>query len=128
MALCRSGEQPAHFTNQSLFLLLLVRVVLHFLRGLGVLGQHLRWSEFEIHLADRAGEGEGHLVVGVVHRRARVGPDVEGLVHRQEDRGGVGDAVVRDVLAIHPQHAGAALGQARPVVLEVKFESMLARE
>ena len=61
------------FHQSGLVLLLLVRVALHFLRSLGVLGQHLRWSEFEIHLADRAGEGEWHLVVGVVHRCARVG-------------------------------------------------------
>ena len=49
------------------FLRSLIHVVLHFLRGLGVLGQHLRRSEFEIHLADRAGEGEWHLVVGVAN-------------------------------------------------------------
>ena len=60
------------------------------MRGLVVLGQQLRRSEFEIHLADRAGEGEWHLVVGVVHRRARVGADVEGLVERQKDRSGIG--------------------------------------
>ena len=70
------------------------------MRGLVVLGQHLRRSEFEIHLADRAGEGEWHLVVGVVHRRARVGADVEGLVERQKDRSGMVDALVRDVLAM----------------------------
>ena len=70
------------------------------MRGLVVLGQQLRRSEFEIHLADRAGEGEWHLVVGVVHRRARVGADVEGLVERQKDRSGMVDALVRDLLAM----------------------------
>ena len=96
------------------------------MRGLVVLGQQLRRSEFEIHLADRAGEGEWHLVVGVVHRRARAGADVEGLVERQKDRSGMVDALVRDLLAVHPQHAAAALGHTGAVVLEVKFKSMLA--
>jgi hypothetical protein len=70
---------------------------------------------------------EWHLVVGVVHRRAGVGPDVEGLVDRQDRRSALGHAVGCDLLAIHLQDAAAALGHAGPVVFEVEFESMLAR-
>ena len=76
----------------------LTRSALHVLGGLTVLG--LRRSEFEIHLVDCAGEGEWHLVVGVVHRRARVRAYVEGLVDRQQDRSGVGDTLVRDLFTV----------------------------
>jgi hypothetical protein len=46
--------------------------------------------------------------------------------NRQKDRSGMVDALVRDLLAVHPQHAAAALGHTGAVVLEVKFKSMLA--
>src|SRR6185312_12553056 len=69
---------------------------------------------------------EWHLVVGIVHRRAGVGPDVEGLVDRQDCRSGLGNALGCDLLAVHLQYAAAALGHAGPVVFEVEFESMLA--
>ena len=50
-----------------------------------VIGQ-LRRSELEGQLVDLAGEGERHLVVLVVHPRAGVDADVEGLVRRQQER------------------------------------------
>ena len=39
----------------------------------------------------------------------------------------MGDAVVCNVLAIYPQYAGAALGRAGSVVLEVENKGMSAR-
>ena len=69
--------------------------------------------------------GNGHIVVEV-HRRAGVEPDVEALVGRHEERNGVLDRLAGDLLAIHAQHAGAALGEAGAVVLEVKYDGVLA--
>ena len=58
-------------------------------------------------------KGNGTWEFGVVHRRARARSDVKRLVNRQEDRSSVDDTVVREILAVHFQHAGAALGHAR---------------
>src|SRR6185503_1839871 len=67
------------------------------------------------------------LVVGVVHWRAGIGPDVEGLVDRHDRRNGMRNALGGDFLAVDLQYAAAALRHAGAVVSEVEFESMLAR-
>ena len=61
---------------------------------------------------DRSGEGEWYLVVGVIHARARIDADIEGLVNRHEDGHGARDLVAGDFLAIDLQNASAALARA----------------
>jgi len=68
-----------------------------------------------------------YLVVLVVHRRARVDADVEGLVNDHEERNRVRDLLAGDVLAVHLQDTGAALAKAGSVVFEVEYDSVLAR-
>ena len=70
-----------------------------------VLWQQFRRSELDADFVERAREAEWHLVVGVVHRRTGVGPDVEGLVDRQDRRSGLGNALGCDLFAIHLQYA-----------------------
>lgn len=48
-------------------------------------------AQVELHAAQRAGEGEGHLVVAVVHRRAGILSDIEGLIPLPQ--GGFGGVV-----------------------------------
>ena len=50
-----------------------------------------RRNQFECHLAELAGEAERQLVVLVVHPRAGIHADVQGLVDRQDGRDGVGN-------------------------------------
>ena len=62
------------------------------LNDLMFLARQLYRPELEGQLVDLAVEAERHLVVLVVHRRAGVDPDVEGLVSRQQERDRVRDA------------------------------------
>src|SRR5208337_5473489 len=90
-----------------------------------VLRRQLRRTEVEGQLVDCSRELEG-TIVGEVHRRSGVEPDVEALIGGHEKRNGVLDRLAGDLLAIHAQHAGAALGEAGSVVLEVKYYGVLA--
>ena len=47
--------------------------------------KHLRRPQLHCQLADLAGELEWHLVVLIVHRRAGVDADIEGLIPREAD-------------------------------------------
>src|SRR4029077_10627608 len=66
------------------------------------------------------------LGVGVIHWRARVRTDVRSLIDCQKPRGGMGDALIGDFLAVHFQYAGAAFGDTGAVIFEVKFDRVLA--
>src|SRR5882724_9198671 len=83
--------------------------------------------ELEGHVVDRTVECEGHLVVLVVHRRAGVDPDVEGLITRDQERDGFWDLLRGDLLAVHLQHAATALCDAGAVAREIELDRVLAR-
>jgi hypothetical protein len=88
---------------------------------------HLFWPEFHRQITDLAGEAERYLVVLVVHRRAGVEPDAEGLVPREGERQTARHEVALHHLAVHLQGAGAAFTESRAVVLPVEFERVLVR-
>src|SRR5271165_7343068 len=90
-----------------------------------VFGSQLRRPQVIRQLVDCSGEVEG-TIVGEVHRRAGVEPNVEALVGGHKKRNGVLDRLAGDLLAIHVQHAGATLSEAGSVVLEVKYYGVLA--
>ena len=103
-----------------------------------VFGRQLRPVDLERQLVELAGERERHLVVLVVHRRAGVGADVEGLVPLQDERERVFHLLGGDFLAVHLEHAGAALAdaahvvegqraRAEAVVLEVELDACACR-
>ena len=56
---------------------------------------------------------------------AGIAADVEGFVDRHEERDGVRNLLVGDFLAVHLQHAGAALAEAGSVVGEVEDDGVL---
>src|SRR5271165_3361886 len=95
--------------------------------GLSVRGRQLLRPEIEGHLGDFAREAERHLIIVVVHSGAGVHADVEGFVHRYEERNGARNLLVGDFLAVHLQHARAALSNARAVIGEVEHNGVLAR-
>src|SRR5215475_6229872 len=83
------------------FLLARVVVPLPFLdETLLVLGRELRPIDRQRQLVELAGERERHLVLLVVHRRAGVGTDVEGLVELHDDRDRVLHLLGADDLAV----------------------------
>ena len=83
-------------------------------------------NQLDRQLVELAGEPERRLVVVVVHARAGIHPDVEGLVNRHEERNGVRHRLAGDFLAVHRQDAGAALAETGTVVFEVKHDGVLA--
>ena len=84
-------------------------------------------DEFECQLADGAGEPERRLIVMVIDAGARVRADVKGFVRGRRERDAVGDRFGIDVLAIHREHALAALAKSRPLVaLEVENNGVFA--
>src|ERR1700730_11673494 len=83
--------------------------------------------ELEGHLGNLAGEPEWHLVILVVHRRAGVRTNVEGLIDGHEERNGVWDRFAGTLISAHRQDAGAALAGAGAVIFEVKHDGVLAR-
>src|SRR5216110_2047620 len=70
--------------------------------------RELRPVERERELHEPAVEPERHLVVAVLHRRAGVGADVEGLVPLQRDRDHPLHLLRRHHLAVDLEHAGPA--------------------
>ena len=94
------------------------------------------WSSFSLRsfqgdqldrqLIDLPGDLERRLVVVVVHARAGIHPDIEGLVDRLKERNGVRDRLTDNFLVIHRQYAGAAFTETGTVILEVKHDGVLA--
>ena len=84
--------------------------------------------ELEGQLVDLAGELERNIVAILQQRDPGAGvlADVEGFVLRERDRGGVFHGIPGHFLAVHGQHARAALAQARTVGLEVEDDGVLA--
>ena len=59
--------------------------------------------------------------------RRGVHADVEGFVRRHQKRNGVRNLLVGDFIAVHLQHAYAALGDAGSVIGKIEHEGVLAR-
>src|ERR1019366_3390858 len=92
-----------------------------------VLLRQLHRPELEGQLVDLAVERERHLVVLVVHTRSGIDPNIEGLVSHLEESDGVCLLLRVDDLAVHLQHTGAALGDARAVIGVVEHDRVFAR-
>ena len=97
------------------------------LDDLMVIAGQLRWPEFEGELVQLSGKTERNLIILVVYGRTSVDADVKGFVDGHEERNGVRDFSGSNVLIVHPQDAGAAFTEARPVVFEVEHDGVLAR-
>src|SRR5271165_3703080 len=87
--------------------------------------RHLFRTKLVRELVDLAGEAERKFVA-VVHRRARVAPDVKRFIDGHQYRNGVGDRLCGHQLAINRQYTGAALARAGAVILEVEYNRVLA--
>src|SRR5947199_10336352 len=87
----------------------------------------LEGAELHRQLDELALEGERHLVVPVVDRRARVDAHVEGLVLREEEGQRLGHPLVVDDVAVDLEPATSAEPEPDPVVREVVHEGVLAR-
>src|SRR5947207_2582228 len=87
--------------------------------------RHLRRSELDRQLVDRAGELERQ-PVAVVHTRAGVHADVECFVKGHGQRYGVLDRLAIQLLPVHREHAGAAFAWAGTVVFEVEHDGVFA--
>jgi hypothetical protein len=72
-----------------------------FVHDVAVLLGDLLLPELEGQLGDLTGKVERHLVIVVVHWRASVHADVEGLVYRHEERNGVRDLAAGYNLVVH---------------------------
>jgi hypothetical protein len=76
-------------------------------------------NQLDRQLVHFTGESERRLVVLVVHARAGIHPDIEGLVDRLDERNGVRDRLAGNSVAVHRQDAGAtetrACGQPRVI-------------
>src|SRR5947207_14881128 len=86
-----------------------------FVNDLLIRRRQLLRPEVEGQLVDLAVEAERHLIVLVVHRRAGVYSNVEGLVTRYQERDRARNLPRGDVVAVHLQNAGAALRDAGAV-------------
>ena len=89
--------------------------------------RQFRGSQLDRQLVELAGEAERRLVVVVVHARAGIDSDIEGLVDGKATWNSVRDGFLGDFLAVHRQDARAAFRHAGPVVFEVKHDGVLAR-
>src|SRR5262249_13453196 len=74
---------------------------------------------------DRPAKWERSLV-GVTHRRAGILTRVERLVGREPAKDRLINPALRHFLAIHEQHAGAALANAAAVIRELEADGVLA--
>ena len=79
-------------------------------------GDELRPIDLDRQLVELAGEGEGRLVVGIVHAGQRVGADIEALVPLQDHRQRLVHLLGSDHLAVDLQRAGAGAADAAEVV------------
>ena len=87
----------------------------------------LRRPNLNRQLVEFAGEAKRHLVIFIIDRRAGVDAHVEGLVDRRYEGDGVRDRLFGNLGAIDAQDTGAAFGEARPIVGEIKNDAVLAR-
>src|SRR5205823_14774742 len=87
---------------------------------------HLCWFQLDCQLVEFSGEAKRRVIVLVVHARASINPDIEGLVDSKEGRDGVWDRLASDFLAVHGEDAGATFGHARAVVFEIKYDGVFA--
>ena len=89
---------------------------------------HFRF-ELERQLVYLAGKLERRIVAILDHRDPGPGvlADVEGLVLRERDRCAVFNGLPVHFLAVHGEHACAALAEARTIRLEVEDDGVLAR-
>src|SRR5271165_4951989 len=92
-----------------------------------VLRGKLRRTEFEGELVDLAGEGEGHLIVVVVHPGAGIHANVEGLVSYFQESDRVCLLSCRNYLAVYFQFTTAALSDAGAVIGVLENDRVLAR-
>ena len=83
-------------------------------------------SELEPYLDNLAWEGERHLIVFVVDRRAGIHADVKRLVDGHKERDGVRDLSAGDFGVVHLQDACATLAETRAIVGEVEHDGVLA--
>ena len=83
---------------------------------LDVLGRQLRAVHFDRQLVELGGEGEGRLVVCVVHAGQRVGPDVEALVPLQDHGQSALHLLRHDFLAVYFEHTGAGTPETAHVI------------
>ena len=129
IAILRPSGHPQKGTPaiRIIFSRLIVRACEAFLKVRLTPRRYLRRPELDGQLVELAGEAERRLVVLVVHARAGIHADIEGLVDRHEGRDGVRDLLAIHFLAVHRQDAGAALGHAGAVVFEVKHDGVFAR-
>src|SRR5689334_17486445 len=80
---------------------------LRFFQLLFVLRCQYRWIEPYGQLVDLAGEGERHLIIAIIDRRAGVGPDIKGFVPGQGQRDGAIQFLRRDHIAVDLESAGS---------------------
>src|SRR4030095_7328592 len=82
-----------------------VRLVIRSGDGFGlsllILRRHLVRLELNSQLVELSGEAERRLVVLVIHPRAGINPDIEGLIDRKERWDGMRDRLASDFLAVH---------------------------
>src|SRR6476660_1346417 len=86
----------------------------------------LQRDQLDRQLIDLAGGRGWRLEVIVVHARAGIHTDIEGLVDRLDEGNGVRDRSTGNFLAIHQQDAGATLAKTGTVVFEVKHDGVFA--
>src|SRR5271166_583226 len=91
-----------------------------------VLRRHLLRPELVVQLVDRPGEPEWDLVSELIYGRSCIDSDVERLVNGHEQRNCVRNRLLRHLLAIHREHAGATLSRARSIIFEVKHDGVLS--
>src|ERR1035437_2802965 len=134
----RTGGQPRESRPVISALLLCVsRACRRLLELLHIARGEFRFIQTDGQLVNFAGELERDLIVLIVHRRAGVAADVEGLVPRHGQRYAVIECLRRNYLAIDLERAGAAFAdaadtvegqstEAEPVILEVVLQRVLA--
>src|SRR5215813_3280503 len=61
------------------------------------------------------------MVIGVIHTRAGIHTNVEGLIVGQDERDCVWNLPRRHLRAIHPEDTSAALGYTRPAIGKVEY-------
>ena len=94
---------------------------------LSFLRRQLFRTDFHRDLVDRAGEPEGHLIVGIIYRRASVHTYVERFAPPDTNGYALRHRVPVENLTVEFQRSGATLAKSGTVILPVELESMLPR-
>src|SRR5262249_22336156 len=121
----QSQSVPASFDARRSMVSLVACLATGMLDDPLLVARYLRRSKLERQLVDLAGELERQLVA-VIHARAGINADVEGLVDRHQERNRVRDRLAGNLLAVYRQHAGAALAKAGAIILEIEHDGVLA--